>query len=104
MTSAEAAASLRGEAPRSGDARASFLTGFLKGLVDRFDESVANTALLLVTEREVLDHAAAFVNAPAADASRATSFPMEDSGALREGFESGYAHASGQRRLGGGES
>ena len=82
------------------DARASFLTGFLKGLVDRFDESMAETALMVVASGAVLEHAAQFVNAPAPDGSEPGRLPVQDQGALREGFESGYAHASGQRRLG----
>jgi hypothetical protein len=77
-------------------ARASFLTGFLKGLADRFAENAASSALLVVADPEVTQHAQAFTNAaPARGGGLATSDP----GALHEGFESGYAHGSRTRRI-----
>ncbi len=79
-------------------AHASFLTGFLKGLADRFAANAASSALLVIAEPAVTDHAVAFTNAaPAAGG----ALPMSDPGALREGVESGHAHGSGKRLIGG---
>jgi hypothetical protein len=77
-------------------ARASFLTGFLKGLYDRLQESAASAALLVVPEAAVVQHATALTNGGNAGGQ---GLPTADGSALREGFESGYAHGSGQRRL-----
>ena len=95
---AEECALTRAPSDRS-DAREAFLTGFLKGLLDRFDESASSSALLVVAESAVVAHAAAFVNAPPPDRAAASDLPMRDGGALREGFESGYAHGGGARRV-----
>ncbi len=77
-------------------ARSSFLTGFLKGLLDRLTENAGSTALVVVPEAAVLEHAAAFANGgEAAGGALATSDP----GALHEGLESGRLHASGTRLI-----
>ena len=94
-TLAEACASTRPEPDRDA-ARGSFLTGFLKGLYDRFQESTAGTALLVVAEPAVLQHATALTNGGSATGA---DLPAADGSALREGFESGYAHGSGERHL-----
>lgn len=94
-TLAEECAHTRSEA-HQGAARASFLTGFLKGLYDRFQESAASTALVVVADPEVMQQAAALTNGGNATGAE---LPTTDGSALREGFESGYAHGSGERRL-----
>jgi hypothetical protein len=94
-TLAEECAGSRDEAGRDA-ARASFLTGFLKGLYDRLQENAASTALLVVAEPAVMAHAAALTNAGSASGA---DLPATDGSALREGIESGYAHGSGERRL-----
>lgn len=94
-TLADACASSRTE-PDQDAARTSFLTGFLKGLYDRFQESAALTALVVVAEPAVMEHAAALTHA---DRAPAAALPTTDGGALSEGFASGYAHGAGERRL-----
>jgi hypothetical protein len=87
----------RGRAePERPAARASFLTGFLKGLDERFQESAASTALLVVADPAVVQHAASLTNGGNAQGGQLST---SDEGALREGFQSGYAHGSGQRRF-----
>lgn len=77
-------------------ARASFLTGFLRGLCGRFDENTASTALMVIADQEVLAEARALANGGAATGGQ---LPVADGEALREGYESGYAHGSGERAL-----
>lgn len=85
----------RDEADRPA-ARASFLTGFLKGLLERFAESASANALAVVVEDAVTQHALGFTNAGTATGG---ALPHADADALRDGFESGYAHGAGKRRL-----
>ena len=77
-------------------ARASFLTGFLKGLADRLAENATGTALVVRPDADVLAHAAAFTNG-----GDATGGPLatSDAQALQEGHESGYRHGSGTRLI-----
>jgi hypothetical protein len=77
-------------------ARASFLTGFLKGLYDRFQENAASTALLVIADPAVMQHASSLTNGGNAQGGE---LPVSDAGALHEGFASGYSHGSGQRRF-----
>ena len=88
-------AAARAPADQAG-ARASFLTGFLKGLYDRFQESASSTALVRVANPDVIAHATALTNAGLA---RGGELSSSDGSALREGIESGYAHAAGRRFL-----
>lgn len=82
-------------------ARGSFLTGFLKGLDARLREDAAATALLVVTDAEVLAHATALANG--GDATGGT-LPTGDGEALRQGYGAGYDVAGREGRLrGGGE-
>lgn len=92
---AEECARARDEADRPA-ARASFLTGFLRGLDERLRESAVSTALLVIADPEVMDHAATLTNGGSAVGGE---LPVSDAGALREGFASGYAHGSGKRRI-----
>ncbi len=92
---AEECASTRQEWERAG-ARASFLTGFLKGLLDRLTENAASTALVVLADAEVLEHAAAFANGGEATGG---ALPMSDAAALNDGLESGYLHGSGKRLI-----
>lgn len=78
-------------------ARASFLTGFLRGLCGRFDENASKTALLVVADAGVVAEARALSNAAEATGG---ALPVSDGDAVREGFVSGYAHGSGRRGLG----
>ncbi len=77
-------------------ARASFLTGFLRGLIGRFDENKGSTALMVIADPEVIAEAQAFANGGTATGGR---LPVADGEALRAGYESGYAHGSGERAL-----
>ncbi len=77
-------------------ARASFLTGFLRGLCGRFDENKGSTALMVIADPEVIAEAQAFANGGQATGGR---LPVADGEALRAGYESGYAHGSGERAL-----
>ncbi len=92
-TLAEECARTREPADRDG-ARASFLTGFLKGLLDRLTENAASTALMVLADPAVLEHAAAFTNGGAATGS---TLATSDPNALNEGLESGYLLGSGTR-------
>lgn len=102
QTSAVVAANLAEECARARDgahrdaARASFLTGFIKGLYDRLRESAASTALMVVAEPAVIEYATALTNEGNA---KGKGLPTTDGSALREGFESGYAHGGAERRL-----
>lgn len=92
---AEACAATRPEADREG-ARASFLTGFLKGLLDRLTENAASTALVVLADAEVVARAAAWTNGGAATGG---ALPTSDADALQDGLESGYLHGSGRRSI-----
>lgn len=92
---AEECASTRQEWERDG-ARASFLTGFLKGLLDRLTENAASTALVVLADAEVLETAASLANGgQATGGALATS----DAEALSDGVESGRLHGSGKRLI-----
>jgi len=56
---------------------------------------VAN-ALAVIVEDAVTQHALGFTNSGPATGG---ALPVGDADALRDGFESGYAHGSGKRRL-----
>lgn len=92
---AEDCAAGRPEAERDG-ARASFLTGFLKGLLDRLSENAASTALITLADADVLAHAAAFANGGDATGG---GLPVSDADALHAGLESGRQHGAGKRLI-----
>jgi hypothetical protein len=78
------------------EARASFYSGFLKGLDEAFRASAVSNALLVVADAAVVAHASALTNVSEADGA---ALPVGDVAALREGIEAGHAHASAERRL-----
>jgi hypothetical protein len=92
---ARAFAESREEAERE-LARVSFLTGFLKGLDERFRAQAASTALLVIADASVMQAATALTNAGEASGQE---LPVGDGEALREGFEAGYEQGGPSRRL-----
>ena len=94
-TLAEECASTRHDFEKDG-ARASFLTGFLKGLLDRLTENASSTALVVAADAAVQDQAAAFANGGQATGGR---LETSDQSALQDGMESGYLHGSGKRLI-----
>jgi len=92
---ARACAEGRPEADRE-LARQSFLTGFLKGLDQRFRAQATSTALLVLADAAVMREATALTNAGEA---RGSALPVGDQEAMRDGFEAGYEQGGGGRRL-----
>jgi hypothetical protein len=78
------------------EAQQSYLIGFLKGLYERFQESRSQTALLLVTEPEIVAHATALANGGEA---RGEPLAAHDADALRDGYASGFQYGSSTRPL-----
>ncbi|MDB4966158.1 MAG: hypothetical protein JWN44_1847 [Myxococcales bacterium] len=77
-------------------ARASYLTGFIKGLYERFQENVSATALVVVTAEAVMAHARGLTNA--GDAAGG-GLPRGDAEATAEGYQTGWAFGSNKRTL-----
>lgn len=77
-------------------AKESYLLGFLKGLYDRFQESVEKGALMVRTDAEVQDLAASFSNAAPA---QGEALVARDAEALQQGHATGYQYGSGKRAL-----
>ena len=77
-------------------ARQAYLSGFLAGLDRRFRDNVAETALVLRLEDEVVARARSLTNAGDA---QGVGLRFGDHGALRAGYDEGFAFGDPTKRI-----
>lgn len=81
--------------PDADIARASYLSGFISGLYERFQESSTKNPLLVCTPAAVLAHAQAYTCAHADGG----ALPTEDADAVKRGYDTGWTFGGDRRAL-----
>ena len=81
--------------PEADAARASYLSGFISGLYQRFQENSEKSALLVCTSAAVLAHAQAYARVDADGG----ALPTEDADAVKRGYDTGWTFGGTRRAL-----